>query len=121
MVPLVSENNNNYNVVSDSNSEDNNNNGNKNFFDEDNDNEVKAIPKTTINAKVVHGMKKLQALYNNDAKKFKQAAQEKCAIKNLNFLIDLAILSNNTKPSLEEPQTFNIAWNHPSKEFYKKW
>ena len=62
-VPIFSENNNS-NLVSDSDSDDDNNNNNK-FFYEDIGDEVKANPKTTINA---HAMKALQALYNDDAK-----------------------------------------------------
>ena len=52
-------------------------NDNKNFFDEDIDNKVEATPQTTINAKVVPAIKKLQALYNHNANKIlKQAAKE---------------------------------------------
>ena len=68
MVPI--ENNiNNVNVVSDSGSDssDKDFESNKeNFFDKDINDQVKASPKTTINAKVVWAMKKLQALYNDD-------------------------------------------------------
>ena len=60
-------------------------------------------------------MKKLQALYNNDATKtIKQATQEKSAIKNLNFLINLVMVTTDTKPIPEEPKTFTEAWNHPN-------
>ena len=52
------------------------------FFDEDVDNQVKVSPQTTINTNMVQAMKKLQALYNDDANKFiKEATQDK-AIKN---------------------------------------
>ena len=62
-------------------------------------------------------MKKLQASYNDNANKMiKQATKEKSAINNLNFLIDLAMVSNDVKPTLEEPQTFNEAQNHPIQE-----
>ena len=58
-------------------------------------------------------MKKLQALYNDDAKKIvEQATQEKSAIENKNFLIDLAVVASNTKSIPEEPKTFTKAWIH---------
>ena len=80
--PIVN-NNNIVNVVSDSDSDDNIKNENDNFFDEDIDNKDKANPQTTIKAKVVHAMKMLQTLYNDDANKIvKQATTEKSAIKN---------------------------------------
>ena len=42
-------------------------------------------------------MKKLQTFYNEDANKIiKQATNEESAIENLNFLIDLAMVTNNT-------------------------
>ena len=79
-------------------------------------------PKTTVNAIVVQAMKKLQALYNDNANKIvKQAAWEESTNENLNFLIDLVIVESGTKPSLDEPQTFNEAWNHPNKESWRKW
>ena len=40
---------------------------------------------------------------------------QKSAIKNLNFLLDLAMVSNDTKPVPEEPKTFNEGWNQPNK------
>ena len=47
-------------------------------------------------------MKKLQALYNDNANKIvKQATWEKGAIENLNFLINMAMVSNNFKPTLD--------------------
>ena len=46
--------------------------------------------------------------------------QEKNAIENLNFLINLAMVSNDTKQTLEEPQMLNEAWNHPNKDSSKK-
>ena len=83
-IPVIHQNNNNnYNVVNDSESQSNNW---KNLFDEDFDVEVKATLKITINAKVVHAMKKLQALYNNNVNKIvNKAAQEKTANKNWIF------------------------------------
>ena len=60
-------------------------------------------------------MKKHQALYNDDANKsIEQAMQMKNAIKNLNFLIDLSMATNDTKSTPKEPQTFHKAWNHPN-------
>ena len=34
--------------------------------------------------------------------------------KIFNFLIDPAMVTSNTKPTVDEPQTFNEAWNHPN-------
>ena len=46
---------------------------------------------------------KIQALYNDDSNKIgEQAMQEKNAIKNLNLLINLAMVTNDTKPVPEE-------------------
>ena len=83
MVPAINNNNknnnNNYNAVSDSES---NNKSKENHFDEDINEEIKADLKTTINIKVVHAMKKLQALYDDDANKIvKEAAQEEVLAK----------------------------------------
>ena len=50
-----------------------------------------------------------------------QDMQEKISIKNSNFLINLAMVSNDTKPMLEEPQTFSKTWNHPNKDSCKRW
>ena len=59
-------------------------------------------------------MKKLHALYNEDANKIiKEATQDK-AIKNLNFLINLAMVALYAKPVPEEPMTFAKTWNHPN-------
>ena len=67
-------------------------------------------------------MKKLQPLnYNYTNKIVKQATQEEGAIEHLNFLINLAMVSSNIKPTLDEPQMFNEAWNHPNEESCKKW
>ena len=67
-------------------------------------------------------MKKLQALYNDDANKiFEQAMQEKSAIENLNFLIDLVMVTTDTKPVPEELKTFTKAWNHPNASSCMKW
>ena len=67
-------------------------------------------------------MKMLQTKQNKDAKKIvKQATQEKGTNESLNFLINLAIVSNNIKSTLDEPQMFNKAWNHHNKGSHRKW
>ena len=78
MIPIVNQNNNYCNTVSDSESKSEDNEGKENVFDKDIDKEVKATP--TINAKVVQAMKKLQALYNDNANK---NCQESCKQKML--------------------------------------
>ena len=113
LVPIIN-NYNNSNVVSDSICDKDTKNDNK-IFSTKIDDEVKVTPKPTINTKVVQAMKKLQALYNDHSNKIvKQATQEKNAIKNLNFSIVLAMVTNDTKPTTKEPQTFNKDWNHPN-------
>ena len=64
----VNQNNSNNNVVSDSDSVSDHKNED-NVFDAGINNKVEATPKTTINAKVVHVTKKLQASCNDDANK----------------------------------------------------
>ena len=120
VVPFV-DNNNNVNKVSDSDSDDDIENDNENFFDEDIHDEAEATPQTNINAKVVCVMKKLQTMFNHDAHKIVKQATKKSAIKNINFLMDLAMVTNNTKPVPEEPKIFNETWHHPNKNSYKKW
>ena len=51
----------------------------------------------------------------------KQATQEKNAIENLHFLIDLAMVTTDTKPLPKEPKTFTEAWNHPNANSCTKW
>ena len=46
---------------------------------------------------------------------------EKIAIKNLNFLINLSMVTTNNKPVLEEPKTFIEAWDHPNPNSCPKW
>ena len=41
-------------------------------------------------------MKKLQASYNDDANKIIKEAMEEMVVQNLNFLIDLAMVTFNT-------------------------
>ena len=106
-VPIVSQNNNYCNVVSNSNNDSDDENQ-ENFFDQDISKEVKVTRKFTINVKVVGAVKKLQALYRYDANKIiKQATEEKGTIENLDFLINLSMVSNNVKPKLDEPQMSN--------------
>ena len=65
-------------------------------------------------------MKKLQALYNDDANKIvKQAMREKSTIKNSNSLMTLFMVTNNTKPLPHEPQAFNKTWDHSNKDSQK--
>ena len=111
----VDNNNNGVNVVSDSDSESSNSELDKNdenIFDKDVDDHIIDPPKTTINAKVISTMKKLLASYNNNANKIKDATQVKVT-KNLNFLIDLAMVAAETILVPEEPASFNKTWNHP--------
>ena len=71
MVPVVI-NNNCVNIVSDSDSESSDEdfkNSKDNFIDEDVNDQVKISPQTTVNTKVFWAMKKIQALYNDDANK----------------------------------------------------
>ena len=67
-VPIVNENNINNNVVSDSDNDSKNENQ-EYLFNKDINEEVKVAPKTTINTKVVHAIKNLQASYNNSVNK----------------------------------------------------
>ena len=64
-------------------------------------------------------MEKLQASYNDETKKLiKEATQEK-ANENLNFLIDLAMVTKDTMPIPEKPTAFAEAWNHPNANSFK--
>ena len=66
-------------------------------------------------------MKTLQALYNNDANKIvEEAAQEKNVKENSTFLIDLAMVAGDTKPTEDEPQMFSETWNHKNPESQRK-
>ena len=66
-------------------------------------------------------LKKLQASYNgNTNNNVKEAIQEKSASKNLNFLINLTIVANNTKPNEDEPQMLNEVRSHPHPESCRK-
>ena len=81
-------------------------------------NKLKLSPKPL--AKVVQTMKKLQALYNDDANKIIEEAMQDKAIENSNFL-DLAMVRTDTMPVPEEPTTFAKAWNHPNSNSHAKW
>ena len=77
------------------------------FLNKDVNDKVKANPKTTMNAKVLCAMKKLLTSYNNDANKIiKAATQEKKCEENLNFLINLAMVADNIKPTDDESKMF---------------
>ena len=58
-------------------------------------------------------MKKLQALCNKNANKI--------ANENLNFLVDLAMVASNTKPTKDEPQTFHEAWKSSQADSQREW
>ena len=59
-------------------------------------------------------MKKLQASYNDNADKIIKDATHVKVSKNLNFLIDLAMVTTDSVAVPEEPASFNKAWNHPN-------
>ena len=119
-VPIICNNNNN-NLDNDSNSNTNNQNDNENVFDEDINDKVDATTNTTINAKVVQAMKNLQASYNKMPTKSSSKLHKKKCHENLSMSIDLAMVANDTKPALEEPQTFNKALNYPNNDIHKEW
>ena len=66
-------------------------------------------------------MKKLQVLYNDDTNKIIQEATGVKVSENLNFLIDLAMVTTKTMPVPEEWTSFNEAWNHPITTSWEKW
>ena len=74
--PIINQNNNNNsNIVSDSKSK---SDDKEKLFDDDVNEDTEVTPKTTVNAKVVWEMKKLQASYNDDTNKIiEEAAEEK--------------------------------------------
>ena len=103
-VPVENDNNH-ENIVSNSNSESSsedfkNNEGN--FFHKDINHKVIASHKTTVNAKVVQAMKKLQASYNYDANKIIKEVTQVKVTSNLNFLINLAMDTKDTNQVPEE-------------------
>ena len=65
-------------------------------------------------------MKKLQALYNDDANKIIEEATQDKAMEKLNFLISLAMVTTVTMPVPEEPTTFVEASNHPNANSHAK-
>ena len=88
----------------------------ENIFDEDANDEVEATPKTTVNARVVHAVRKFQTSYNNNVNKIaKKASQEKSS-KNIDFfyLTTFTMVAEDTKPIEDEPLTFHEVWNHSS-------
>ena len=101
MVPVIN-NNNNLNVVSDPNNYDDIKNDNNNFFDKDIDDEVKATLQTAINTKVVCAIKKLQALYNNDANKIIKNATKKACHQEFKLPDGSSMVTNDTKPVLNQ-------------------
>ena len=107
----VENNNNNVNVVSDSDSDSSdedfeNNKGS--LFDEDINDQVIALPKTTVNAKVVRAMKKLQASYKDGTNKIIKEATQVKVTKSLNFLINLAMVTTYTNQVPEEPVSMKL-------------
>ena len=106
-VPVINNINNNYNGVIDSES---NHDNEGNLFVEDFDMEVKAAPETTINTKVVCAIKnfKLHIIIMSTHNKI------------FNLMINLAMVASITKPTVDEPQKFNKAWNHPNIESKRK-
>ena len=110
----VSKNDNNgdINIVSDSDSDlsdDDLENNEENFFDEDADKQVIALHKPTINTKVIRAMKKLQASFNDDANKIIKEGTHVKTTENLNFLIDLAMITTESVSVPEEPTSFHEA------------
>ena len=93
----------------------------KNFFEEDVNEQVIALPTTPINSKLIRAMKKLQASYNEDATKIIEEGTNVKTTENLNFLIDLAMITTKSLPVPEEPTSFNEAWNHPDITCREKW
>ena len=79
------------------------------------------MPKTPVNSKLIHALKKLQASYNNDANKIIEEGTNIKSTKNLNFLIDLAIITTESSPVPDEPASFNEALNHPDVTCHEKW
>ena len=76
------------------------------------DDHVIAYPKSQINSKLIQAMKKLQALFNDDANKIIEESIDVKTSENLNFFIDLAMITTESVSVPEEPTSFNKAWNH---------
>ena len=93
----------------------------ENTFDEDVDDHIISSPKTAMNVKLIRAMKKLQASYNDEANKVIKDSTHVIATKNLNFLINLAMVTTNYVPVPEEPASFNKALNHPNTTSWEKW
>ena len=76
--------------------------------------------KTTLNSKMVRGIKSLQGSYNADANEIlRWAKQENRTRENMDFLVNLATISmvvEYAKPTEDKLQTFNKPWKHPDLE-----
>ena len=66
-------------------------------------------------------MKKLQLSYNEDANMIIKDATHGKISKDLNFLIDLAMITTESVPVPEDPASFNEAWHHPNTTSQEKW
>ena len=64
---------------------------------------------------------KLQALYNDDTNKIVEDATHVKVSENLNFFIDLAMITTESIPVPAEPASFNEAWNHLDVTSREKW
>ena len=53
--------------------------------------------------------------------KLSRSSSRKSINKNLNFLINLAMIASDVKPNLDKPQTFNKAWNQTKEKSQRKW
>ena len=121
---LKNNNNSDVNIISDSNSDlsdDDLENNEEIFFDKDVNEQVKALPTTPIDSKLIWAMKKIQALYNDDANKIIKEGTHVKTTKNLNFLVDLAMITTESVSVPGEPTSFNEAWNHPDITHREKW
>ena len=122
---IVSKNNNNsdVNIVGDSNSDSSDDyleNNEEPLFDKDLNEQVIASPKTPINSKLIQAIK-IQASHNDDANKILKEGTSVKTTKNLNFLIDFAMITIESVSVPEEPTSFNDAWNHPNITCREKW
>ena len=66
-------------------------------------------------------MKKIQASYNDDDNKILEEGTHVKTTENLNFLIDLAMITTESVSVPEETTSFNEAWNHPDITCWEKW
>ena len=70
---------------------------------------------------MIRAIKKLQASYNDDANKIIEEGNHVKTTQNLNFLINLAMVTTESVSIPEEPASFNEAWNHPDVTCQEKW